>query len=383
MGFYTAGEYCVFELRRGLGFVNTWRSFVWIPIVLQGYLVSMASFQSFLIVASRAGQRVPSPRAANATFLVLLGAITLALVTTDTVLAFGWQSLWHAIMSVRTLLETDAAVWSPAGPTNVVQLFALLARSDAISDRKVTAYQQQVAVLTALIVCCAVVALANVGSSLLLISIRRQISSHTARLRQLASPLAHASFNLHMSAIAVVLPSPGSGFESGEKSYQGESRVEWGALAAAGEGVSKAVAGDGEPVPGAKAQEDGPGDKWWARAGRRKSSLASNATVVQSDGLRSLKRAERELLLCVVSVLFFSLSYLGEVMWDLITLRDDLSWYSLELSYFFVDWTFSLGLSGAVTTLCVLAGKDCWAQRRRSVRDSLAVQPDGGLCFIV
>lgn len=393
---YTLGEFYVFELRTGLGFVNTWRSYVWIPIVLQGYLVSMASFQSFLIVASRAGQRVPSPRVANTTFLVVLGAMTVSLAVTDTVLAVGWQELWRAISALRALLAADASAWSEERGTDVGALLALLPHFNQLAALKAVAYKQQVGVLVTLIASCFLVALANVGSSLLLLSIRRQISSHTARLQQLASPLAQATFSLHMNSIAVVLPAPRAevGADSGEHTYQGESRVEWGSpLSAVGsEGEHKAaVAWNGElasPAYPAKAQAqadgdgDGPDEKWWARA-RRKSSVASAATVVESEGLRSLRRAERELVVCVVSVLFFSLSYLGEVAWDLITLRDDLSWYALELSYFFVAWTFALGMSFMVSVLCVLAGREWGVVRRRAARDAIAVASGAGLGFAV
>ncbi len=392
MGLYTLGELFVFDQRRGLGLVNTYRSFVWVPVVVQGFLVSVASFQSFLIVASRAGQRVPSPRAANATFLVVLAAIALGLLVTDTVLAVGWQRLWRTIGALSSLLEADAAAWSAAAPTDVSRLLGLLPHFNQIAAQKVVAYKQQVAVLVTLIVCCFLVALANVGSSLLLISIRRQISSHTARLQQLASPLAHPSFSLHMSSIAVVLPNPGSHVQSSDHdhTYQDESRVDWGTPGLAGEGEHKVVAWDGEvalPAPAhlPKAGDEGPGDKWWAKAARRKSSVASTATAIESEGLRSLRRAERELMVCVVSVLFFSLSYLGEVMWDLITLRDELSWYDLELSFFFCPWTFALGLSFAVSVLGALAARDYWALRRRDVRDALAVQAGAGagLGFVV
>lgn len=135
-------------------------------MTLEGYIVTAASFQSYIVVA-RKSQRmsggrwklIPPPRVFNLCFLVLTFGMAGSLVGSTIALAIVWTRAWKAISGLRKALEMYEARWT--GGVDVAALLDLNARKSEVTAKVAQTVPFQHAVVGSLIVCAMLIALVS------------------------------------------------------------------------------------------------------------------------------------------------------------------------------------------------------------------------------
>ncbi|KAK4046910.1 hypothetical protein OIO90_006392 [Microbotryomycetes sp. JL221] len=240
---YVYSSYIVMWQGRMLCAYNTYRSFLWIPLVMHGYLVTAASVQAWVVVASKSSRmsrgaarfnspkpqsnktwwkafslnttttvsnlattnvddktrqrqqrkrswmsyvHVPGPRVFNGLFIgctiVLLGAM----LGSDIAFAVSWNKLWKSIVELETLLKQYEQDWT--GGFEAVKFLQMSQAYENLTNQVKDNVPYKNAVVLSLIVCAYLVALFNLGSISLLLLLRKQIRAaikRRARTKQL------------------------------------------------------------------------------------------------------------------------------------------------------------------------------------------------------
>ncbi|KAK4047496.1 hypothetical protein OIV83_005409 [Microbotryomycetes sp. JL201] len=205
---YTYTSYVVMRHGRMLGPYNTFRSFLWVPIVVHGYLVTAASFQAWIVVASKTARMtrgsshfgspvgqprsfwqrhtrlpgvyaLPGPRLFNSLFYGCTAVLTLSMVASDIAFAISWGRVWRAMSTLQSNLEFWQQQWPDRQDfSTLIKLQRLYSDiTSAVADN--VAYKD--AVILILIVVAFIVALLNIGSISLLLLLRKQIRAAVRR----------------------------------------------------------------------------------------------------------------------------------------------------------------------------------------------------------
>ncbi|ORY81236.1 hypothetical protein BCR35DRAFT_304086 [Leucosporidium creatinivorum] len=418
---YTYTEYLVLAKHQYMGAINTYRSFLWLSVTLEGYFVTCCSLQAYVVVArksermNRSGRRwswIPPPRVFNACFVFLTVGMAGSMIGSDIAFAISWTQAWQAICTLRNRLLIYEATWT--GAMNVTQLLELQTLKSNVDVQVAQNLPFQHAVIGSLIVCAFLIAFLNIGSVALLLLLRRQIRASLARRAKTSvfglQPQPPERLTFNKRDIPLPVPSPilppldpldpnpdpthlapphaspdkyiidlhGGPATPSEEHEQPEPFLTRLALPV----LAKLGSRKSSEATLAVTSPDATGNGWGAwkekwSPGGLKARLAPSSPALPidlggRDTLLDLKRAERDLLICVSVVIAMGLMFGAENVWNMVyVLPNDVSWPAVEFSYFFCPWAFSIIYSTGCTFLVLNSLLATRRHRRREHAMSL------------
>ncbi|SCV68115.1 BQ2448_236 [Microbotryum intermedium] len=388
-------EYKVLGEHKHLGSVNTWRAFVWIPISMHAFFVTWASTQAFIVVSARSRSEVTrtgrrgyvSAKVANALFYGMTVAFTGGLLIVDTLCAIAWRRTWSRVVALRSALRRYQAAYVPPQGIEFMELLNVqsLHVDLEISAAKSRPYQNAV-VLMVIIVPLTIGLVSrrrarnqlrcrlgrsrihpsqlNIGSIGLLLTLRRQINASIRR----RSIRPHVGFATLVATDCTGAPTHLAAFPARATPFGSESQ---GVRDSAGlQRTSPAqrfstslMALTPSSFGGFSAKHnDGPAPKSHGIPLSPGLSIDLGGNVDMND----LRRAEKDLIVCVAVIVTFSLSFTAENIWNYICIlpNDAPRLSETELSYFFVPWVYSIiysiGCTALVLNLSVRRSRSRW-----------------------
>ncbi|KAM0790326.1 hypothetical protein ACM66B_003211 [Microbotryomycetes sp. NB124-2] len=452
---YTYTSYVVMWQGRMLGSYNTHRSFLWIPIVVHGYLVTAASFQAWIVVASKTARMtrgtsylrsplspngqprtiwqrctrlpratLPGPRLFNSLFYGCTAVLTLSMLVADVAFAVSWTRVWKTITTLQSKLTEWESTWPEQQDFTVLltlqRLYADI--TEAVSDN--VPYKN--AVIIGLIICAFIVALLNIGSISLLLLLRKQIRAAVRRRSRThdlfplppppltfnrdkpASPIMAQPPTINVTFPSRPRPAAAKRLSFGllDEKYSSPAESEKSSPLDPNQLNNSTTSPQGVSVPGLGSRRFSLGATLpslprlprkgsnftvktaWTSTTNASTALSPNAKTPSTglmyspaspsmaidlggrSSLSDLKRAERDLEICVVIVVSMGLMFAAENVWNfVVVLKRPVSWAANELSFFFVPWvysiTYTVGASYLITN-AVLASRRLNIDRRRS-----------------
>ncbi|KAK4048431.1 hypothetical protein OIV83_004777 [Microbotryomycetes sp. JL201] len=100
-----------------------WRTLVWLPILVHGWISSWANLQAAVLSSQRAANNhVLSPRLANGLYIGVLIIFVVPLIVLPVYSAFAWVKFWDMALRLRDILVNGMRTFDDTGVTDYGQL---------------------------------------------------------------------------------------------------------------------------------------------------------------------------------------------------------------------------------------------------------------------
>ncbi|ORY85964.1 hypothetical protein BCR35DRAFT_48611 [Leucosporidium creatinivorum] len=189
-----------------------WRSLVWLPMFVHGWISSWSNLQAAILSSQRAAQtHLLSPRLANSLYVGVLVGIIIVVVVLDVYSAWSWVHFWRQVLVLRDILVAGQANYELDGLADVADLEAVASQMLKVNDDLDFFTKTQVAVSSIYVVASAAIVAINLAGLGLLMTLRRQISFNSRRFStdvRSASKTGMSSIGAHGET---TLPSPTRG----------------------------------------------------------------------------------------------------------------------------------------------------------------------------
>ncbi|KAM0745898.1 hypothetical protein T439DRAFT_330261 [Meredithblackwellia eburnea MCA 4105] len=325
------------------------RIWIWIPVWFQGYLISMASLQAYIITSEGVseGVSIMSAPVANGIFLGVGGALLVEMIVCCTLCTIRWRKFFHSYETLLTFMQAAEKEWTGAFDLATVAkvgpLYADLTKNYApfvITQRAVTC---------SYVVAPASLVLLNLGAIRLIITLRRQIAYNLSRRGQASTngftPMTNSQATGKLSVGSSAIPNTPT---SPNMSYPPSSpKIDFDPSESKNSAVSDATNNTGFTWAPTSSGHTGLLSPFKPR--KKPSGNQSEREKV----LYSLQRAEAELVIVCTATIFLCLFFTGISIWTVIAaLSIVIAWVPLEMTVFSVPWAWGAVIAVTLTLLC-------------------------------